>query len=78
MVDDIPIQLLEFNFASRSFYYNCLAQGLNNCDTGDSLIVNHCLDHGLALDVSMQFTDDFAARVNNFDGMITALRKKND
>ena len=39
MEDDISVQFLAFNFAFRTFAYNCLAQGLNNSVTGFSSFV---------------------------------------
>ena len=36
MADDLSVQLLAFNFGSRTFAYNCLAQGLNKSVTGFS------------------------------------------
>ena len=75
MADDLSVQLLAFNFASRTFAYNCLAQGLNKSVTGFSSFVKHYLDPCLAANVCTQFTDDIAAGVNNFDEMIPALRK---
>ena len=75
MADDLSVQLLAFNFASRTFAYNCLAQGLNKSVTGFSSFVKHYLDPCLAANVCTQFMDDIAAGVNNFDEMIPALRK---
>ena len=75
MADDLSVQLLAFNSASRTFAYNCLAQGLNKSVTGFSSFVKHYLDPCLAADVCKQFMDDIAAGVNNFDEMIPALRK---
>ena len=75
MADDLSVQLLAFNFASRTFAYNCLAQGLNKSVTGFSSFVKHYLYPCLAANVCTQFMDDIAAGVNNFDEMIPALRK---
>ena len=75
MADDLSVQLLAFNFASRTFAYNCLAQGLNKSVTGFSSFVKHYLDPCLAANVCTQFMYDIAAGVNNFDEMIPALRK---
>ena len=69
MADDLSVQLLAFNFASRTFAYNCLADGLNKLARGFSSIVKHYLDRCLAANVCI------AAGVNTFDEMITALRK---
>ena len=40
MADDVSVQLLAFNFASRIYAYKCLAQGLNKSLTG----LAHLLD----------------------------------
>ena len=48
MADDLSVQLLAFNFASRTFADNCLAQGLNKTVTGFSSFVKHYLDPCLA------------------------------
>ena len=75
MADDLSVQLFAFNFASRTFAYNCFAQGLNKSVTGFSSFVKHYLDPCLAANVCTQFMDDIAPGVNNFDEMIPALRK---
>ena len=75
MADDLSVQLLPFNFASGTFAYNCLAQGLNKSVTGFSSFVNHYLDPCLAAIICTQFMDDFGAGMNNFDEMIRGLRK---
>ena len=75
LADDLSVQLLAFNFASRTFAYNCLAQGFNKSVTGFSSFVKHYLDPCLAANICTQFMDDVAAGVNNFDEMIPALRK---
>ena len=64
MADDLSVQLLAFNFASRDFAYNCLAQGLNISVTGFSSFVKHYLVTCLAANVCTQLMDDIAAGVN--------------
>ena len=44
MANDLSVQLLALNFASRTFAYNCLAQGLNKSVTGLSSFDKHYLD----------------------------------
>ena len=78
MAADLSVQLLAFNFASRTFAYSCLAQGLKKSGTGYSSIVKHYLDFCLAANVCTQFMEDIAAGVNTFDEMIPAIRKKFD
>ena len=75
ITDDLSVQLLAFNFASRTFAYNCLARGLNKSVRGFNSIVQHYLDPCLASNVCTHFMDDIAAGVNFFDEMIPALRK---
>ena len=75
MADDLSVQLLAFNFASRTFAYNCLAQGLNKSVTGFSSFVKQYLDKRLAANVCTQFMDVIAMGLNNFDEMIPTLTK---
>ena len=74
MADDLSVQILAFNFASRKFAYNCLAQSLNKSVKGLISFVKHCLEPCLAANVCTQIMDDIAAGVHKFDE-IPALRK---
>ena len=78
MANELSVQILAIKFASRTFAYNCLAQGSNKSVTGFSSFVKHYLDPCSAANVCTQFIDDIAAGVNNFVEMIPALRKKFD
>ena len=69
------VQLLAFSFASRTFAYKCLAQGLNKSVTGLSSFVKHYRDLYVAAKVCMQLIDDIAAGVKDFDEIIPALQK---
>ena len=64
MEDDLLIQLLALNFASRFSAYNCLAQDLRKINHGFSPFVKHYNDPCLAANVCTQFIDDFIAGVN--------------
>ena len=75
MADYLSVQLVAFNFTSRTFAYNFLAQGLITSVTGFSSFVKRYLDPCPAAKVGTQFMDDIAAGVNNFDEMIPALPK---
>ena len=44
MADDISVQLLAFNFASRTYAYKCLAQGLNKSVPGFTSFIRRYLD----------------------------------
>ena len=48
MADDRSVQFLTFNFALRTFDYNCLAEGLNKSVTEISSFVKTYLDPCLA------------------------------
>ena len=74
MTGDFSVQLLPFDFASRTIAYNCLAQDLNKSLTGISSIVKQYRDLCLAVNVFTQFLDDIAAEVNNFDETISSRR----
>ena len=74
MADDFSVQLLAFNFAWRTFAYNCLTQGLNKSVTGFSSFVKHHLEPCVAVNV-YAFHGRYGCGVDNFDEMIPALRK---
>ena len=63
MADDVSVQLLAFNFASRTYANKCLAQGLNKSLTGFSSFIRHYLDPCLASGNCTQFMDDFGNAV---------------
>ena len=44
MADDLSVQLLAFNFGSRTYAYKCPAQGLSKSVTGFSSFIRHYLD----------------------------------
>ena len=78
MADDLSIQFVSFTFASRTFAYNCLSQGVKKSVTGFSSFVKNYLDPCLAANVCTQFMDDIADGVNNLDEMIAAVRENFD
>ena len=75
MADDLSVQLLAFNFSSRTYAYKRLAQGLNKSVTGFSSFVRHYLDHCLAADLCAQFMDDIGCGVEKFEDLIPNLRQ---
>ena len=77
VADDVSVQLLAFNFASRNFTYICLAQSLNMSVMGFRSFLKHHLDPCLA-SFCTQFMDDIAFGVNNFDQMIPPLQASFD
>ena len=74
MADEKSI-LLTFNFASRTYAYKCLAQGLSKSVRGFSCIIRHYLDPCLAANICTQYMDDIGSAVKNFDELIPNLRK---
>ena len=75
MADDVSVQLLAFNFASRTYAYKCLAQGLNKSVTGFSSFIRHYLDPCLASRNCTQFMDDIGNAVTNFEQLVPSLRE---
>ena len=75
MADPLSVQLLWFNFASRTYAYTRLAQGLNKSVTGFSSFVRSCLYSCLAANLCTQFMDDIGCGVETFEQMIPTLRQ---
>ena len=75
MAEDVSVQLLAFNFASRTYAYKCLAQGLNKSVTGFSSFIRHYLDPCLASGNCTQFMDDIGNAVTNFEQLVPSLRE---
>ena len=75
MADPLSVQLLSFNFASRTYAYTRLAQGLNKSVTGFSSIVRSYLDSCLAANLCTQFMDDIGCGVETFEQMIPTQRQ---
>ena len=75
MADDLSVQLLAFNFGSRTYAYKCLAQGLSKSVTGFSSFIRNYLDPCLAADLCTQFMDDIGSAVNNYQELIPTLKK---
>ena len=68
MADDLSVQLLAFNFGSRTYAYKCLAQVLSKSVTGFSSFIRHFLDPRLAADFCTQFLDDIGSAVKKRSG----------
>ena len=75
MADDLSVELLAFNFSSRTYAYKRLAQGLNKSVTGFSSFVRHYMDECLAADLCAQFMDDIGCGVEKFEDLVPNLRK---
>ena len=75
MADPLSVQLVSFNFASRTYAYTRLAQGLNKSVTGFSSFVRSYLDSCLAANLCTQFMDDIGCGVETFEQMVPTLRQ---
>ena len=75
MADILSVQLLSFNFASRTYAYTRLAQRLNKSGTGFSSFVRSYLDSCLAANLCTQFMDDIGCGVETFEQMVPTLRQ---
>ena len=78
MVDPLSVQLLSLNFASRSYAYTRLAQGINKSLTRFSSFVRSFLHSCLAANLCTQFMDDIGCEVETFEQMIPTLRQRFD
>ena len=65
MADPLSVQLLAFNFASRTMAYQRLARGLNKSVTGFSAFVRIYLEPCLSANICTQFMDVEQNQLNN-------------
>ena len=72
MADPISVQLLAFNFVSRTVAYQRLARGLNRSATGFS--ARNYFEPCLSANVCTQFTDDTGCGVQAIEHFIPNLR----
>ena len=65
MTDYQSIQMLAFNFASRTFAYRRLAQGLSRSLSAFSSFMREYLDRAIKADQCAQFVDDIGIAAND-------------
>ena len=65
MADYQSIQMLAFNFASRTFAYRRLAQGLSQSLSAFSSFMREYLDKAIKADQSAQYVDDIGIAAND-------------
>ena len=82
MTDQQSIELLAFNFASGTFAYRRLAQGLSRSLTAFSIFIREYLDPVIRAEQCAQYTDDFGIAaitpqqlIENLRAVIQCLRK---
>ena len=74
MADQQSIQLLPFNFASRTFAYRRLAQGLSRSLSAFSSFIREYLDPVIKADQCAQYVDDIGIAANTPGQLIENLR----
>ena len=75
MADDVSVQLLAFNFASRTYAYKCFAQGLNKSVTGFSSFIRDHFDPCLASGNCTLSLVDIENTVTNFEQLVPFYEK---
>ena len=74
MADQRSIEMLAFNFASRTFAYRRLAQGLSRALSAFSSFMREYLDNVIKADQCAQYVDDIGIAANDADQLIANLR----
>ena len=74
MADQRSIEMLAFNFASRTFAYRRLAQGLSRGLSAFSSFMREYLDKVIKADQCAQYVDDIGIGANNATPLINNLR----
>ena len=74
MADQRSIKLLAFNFASRTFAYRRLAQGLSRALSAFSSFMREYLDKVIKADQCAQYVDDIGIAANNAEQLISNMR----
>ena len=74
MADQQSIELLAFNFASRTFAYRRLAQGLSRSLSAFSICIRKYLDPVVKADQCAQYVDDIGIAANTPEQLIKNLR----
>ena len=74
MADQQSIELLAFNFASRTFAYRRLAQGLSRFQSEFSSFIHKDLDPVIKADQCAHYVDDIGIAANTPQQLITNIR----
>ena len=75
MADQKSVQLLAFNFASRTFAYLRLAQGLSRSLSSFSSFMREYLDKAMKADKCAQYVDDIGIATNTPEELKNNLRE---
>ena len=74
MADQMSIEMLAYNFASRTFAYRRLAQGLSRALSAFSSFMREYLDRVIKADQCAQYVDDIGIAANDAEHLIKNLR----
>ena len=74
MADPLSVELLAFNFNSRTFAFQRLAQGLSRSVSAFSSFVREYLDPCIAADKCFSYVDDIGSATNTSREMIDNIR----
>ena len=74
MADQRSIEMLAFNFASRTFAYKRLAQGLSRALSAFSSFMREYLDKTIKADQCAQYVDDIRIAANSVTQLIRNIR----
>ena len=74
MADQRSKEMLVFNFASRTFAYQRLAQGISRALSAFSSFMREYLDKVIKADQCAQYVDDICISANDADHLIANLR----
>ena len=74
MADQRSVEMLAFNFASRTFAYKRLAQGLSRSVSAFSSFMREYLDSVVKADQCAQYVDDIGIATNNATDLTRNIR----
>ena len=74
MADQRSVEMLVFNFASRTFAYKRLAQGLSRSVSAFSSFMCEYLDPAVKADQCAQYVDDIGIAANNATDLTRNIR----
>ena len=82
MADERSIQLLAFNFGSRTYAFKRMAQGLSRSVSAFSSYMRRYLDENIAADECTQYVDDIATgsytvekHIHNLEGIFKSIKR---
>ena len=74
MPDQLSVEMLAFNFASRTFAYKRIAQGLSKSVSTFSSFIREYLDRVVKVDQCAQYVEDIGIAANNATDLNRNLR----